>query len=81
MMYGINLTRHGIILGMQEMKVNFQMYQKCMQVKTRTKLTLEKAEKQLLSWCGNMKWDFGQILESFPEKSTDISTVKHSKHS
>lgn len=49
MMYGINLTRHGIILGMQEMKVNFQMYQKCMQVKTCTKLTLEKAKKQLLS--------------------------------
>lgn len=49
MMYGINLTRRGIILGMQEMKVNFQMYQKCMRVKTCTKLTLEKAENQLLS--------------------------------
>lgn len=49
MMYGINLTRHGIILGMQEMKVNFHMYQKCMQVKTCTKFTLEKAENELLS--------------------------------
>lgn len=45
----VNLRRHGIILGMQEMKANFQMYQKCMLVKTRTKSTLEKAENQLLS--------------------------------
>lgn len=44
MMYGINQTRHKIILGMQELKVNFHMYQKCMQVKTCTKFTLEKAE-------------------------------------
>lgn len=63
MMYGINLTRHEIILGMQEMKVNFHMYQKCMQVKTCTKLTLEKAENELFSWSGNMKLDFGEILE------------------
>ena len=42
MMYDINLTGHGIILGMQETKVNFQTYEKCMQVKTCTKLTLEK---------------------------------------
>lgn len=48
-MYGVNLRRHGIILGMQEMKVHFQMYQKCMLGKTCTKLTLEKAENQLLS--------------------------------
>lgn len=76
MMYGINLTRHGIILGMQEMKVNFQMYQKCMQVKTCRKLTLGKAQNLSSGWPGNINEVLVSYYNPFMKNSTDTRILQ-----